>query len=129
MIAVDTSALMAVILAEPESPACIDALSANDEILISAATLAEAHIVADRRNVGHLMRSMIAGLPIATVPCSAETAMRVAEIYSRWGKGRHPARLGLIDCFSYDVATEHQCPLLFVGADFARTDIVSALAL
>jgi ribonuclease VapC len=35
----------------------------------------------------------------------------------------------LIDCFSYDVAAEHQCPLLFVGDDFARTDIVSALAL
>ena len=117
---------MAVILAEPEGPACIDALSANGEILISAAALAEAQVVADRRNVGHLMRSMIAGLPIATVPCSAETAMRVAEIYSRWGKGRHPARLGLIDCFSYDFATEHQCPLLFVGEGFARTDLADA---
>jgi ribonuclease VapC len=44
-----------------------------------------------------------------------------------WGKGRHPARLNLGDCFAYDTARFHNCPLLFVGDGFRRTDIVSAL--
>ncbi len=91
LIAVDTSALMAIILGEPTGPACIDALAENTELLMSAATLAERSSWADRRGAGHLMRSMIAGLPIGMIACTPETATRVADIYSRWGKGRHPA--------------------------------------
>jgi ribonuclease VapC len=53
MIAVDTSALMAVVLGEAEADACIAALETDDEILISAVTIAEALIVANRRNVGN----------------------------------------------------------------------------
>jgi prevent-host-death family protein len=52
MIAVDTSALMAIVLGEDEADACIGALAVEAEIVISAGTVAEALIVAARRNVG-----------------------------------------------------------------------------
>lgn len=45
----------------------------------------------------------------------------------QWGKGIHPAALNFGDCFSYEVAKEHGCPLLYVGSDFSETDIEGAL--
>jgi ribonuclease VapC len=126
MIAVDTSALMAIILAEPKADACKDALEAESEVLISAATVAEAFIVAGRHNVGEQMTGLIEDLGFTIVPLSAASARRVAQAYARWGKGVHPASLNFGDCFAYTVAIEHDCPLLYVGNDFARTDVVSA---
>ena len=58
---------------------------------------------------------------------TAATSNRVAAAYDRWGKGVHPARLNLGDCFAYALAEERGCPLLFVGEDFSRTDIASCL--
>ena len=126
MIAVDTSALMAIILAEPKADACKDALEAETEVLISAATVAEALIVAGRHNVGDQMTAVIEDLGFTIVPLSAAAARRVAQAYARWGKGVHPASLNFGDCFAYAVAKEHDCPLLYVGDDFAHTDVVSA---
>ena len=51
----------------------------------------------------------------------------MADAYDRWGKGVHPAGLNLGDCFAYEVAKEHRCPLLFIGKDLSRTDLKSAL--
>ena len=62
MMAVDTSALMAVVLNEQEADACIAALEAEGDLLISAATVAEACIAAARRNVGEEMARLIDGL-------------------------------------------------------------------
>lgn len=123
MIAVDTSALMAIALDEAEAAACIAALEAEDEILISAATLAESLIVAVHRNVGEGMASMIEGLGFNVVPVTSASARRVAAAYARWGRGYHRAGLNFGDCFAYDVAKVNDCPLLYVGGDFARTDI------
>lgn len=123
MIAVDTSALMAIVLDEREAIACIAALEAEDEILISAGTVAEALIVSERRNVGEEVTTLIEGLGFDIVDVTPAVARRVAQIYARWGKGIHPASLNFGDCFAYDVAKEHGCPLLFVGDDFAKTDI------
>ena len=50
------------------------------------------------------------------------SARRIAAVHGRWGKGIHPAALNLGDCFSYQVAVERDCHLLFVGDDFTRTD-------
>ena len=55
------------------------------------------------------------------------TARRIADIYGRWGRGVHSAGLYWGDCFSYDVAMQFGCPLLFVGEDFSKTDVLSAL--
>jgi ribonuclease VapC len=123
MIAVDTSALMAIVLDEPQAGRCIAALEAADEILISAGTVVESLIVAARRNVGDEMTSLIDGLGFNVITVTQDSARRIAQAYARWGKGLHPAGLNLGDCFSYDVAKEHQCPLLYVGDDFAKTDV------
>jgi ribonuclease VapC len=123
MIAVDTSALMAILLDEPEADACIAALEAEDDLLISAGTMAEALIVAARRNVAEEAAGLIDGLGFEVVTVTPASALRVAQAYARWGKGLHPAALNFGDCFAYEVATEHACRLLYVGDDFTKTDV------
>ena len=127
MIAVDTSALMAIVLGEPEAGACIAALAADEAILISAGTVAEALIVAARRNVREEMAGLIDGLGFEVVAVTSVAARRIADAYGRWGKGTHPAGLNFGDCFAYEVAKERGCRLLYVGDDFARTDVEGVL--
>ena len=127
MIAVDTSALMAIILNEPQAEACVAAIESEEELLISAATIAESLIVAARRNLGEEMERLIDGLNFNIVSVTAAVARRVARAYGRWGKGVHAAGLNFGDCFAYEVAMDHRCRLLFVGDDFARTDVEGAL--
>jgi ribonuclease VapC len=124
VIVVDTSALMAVALDEPDAEACSDVLASEADILISAATLAEALIVAGRRQIGDLMDQLVAGLGCEVVSVTQADAARVAEAYARWGKGIHPEGLNYGDCFAYALARHRGCPLLFVGDDFSRTDII-----
>ena len=94
---------------------------------MSAGTLAEALIVAGRRGVDTQMNALLAQLELEIVKVSAVDAREMAEGYSRWGKGVHPARLNLGDCFAYALAKERNLPLLFVGNDFAQTDVKPAL--
>ena len=127
MIAVDSSALMAIVLHEPVGKACMTALRADDSLLISAGTVAEALIVANRRGAGERMRMLIDGLGLEIVPVAAVQAFRIAETHAKWGKGAKTAGLNFGDCFSYVLAKEHGCALLYVGRDFARTDIRGAI--
>ncbi|MGH7089541.1 MAG: type II toxin-antitoxin system VapC family toxin [Stellaceae bacterium] len=127
MIAVDTSALMAILLREAEAERCKAALAAEPELLISAGTVAEALIVAHRRNVGEEMARLIEELGFEIVTVTSASARRTAAAYARWGRGAHPAGLNFGDCFSYEVAKEHGCPLLYVGEDFTKTDLESVL--
>jgi ribonuclease VapC len=127
MIAVDTSALMAIVLNEPEADACIAALASEDDLLISAGTVAEALTVSTRRNVGEELASLIDGLGFEIVTVTPASARRIAQAYERWGKGVNPAALNFGDCFAYEVAKEHGCRLLYVGDDFSRTDVEGAL--
>jgi ribonuclease VapC len=127
MIAVDTSALMAIVLKEPDADACKAALAAEDEILISAGTVAEALIVSARRNVGAQVGSIIDRLGFEIVAVTPAAARRIAEAHRRWGRGLHPAALNFGDCFAYEVAKEHACPLLYVGDDFAKTDVEAGI--
>ena len=126
MIVVDTSALMAILLGEPSAAACSAVLTTEDRPTISAATLAETLIVADRRGVGEAMRVLLDGLAIAVAQVDAAAARRAAQAYATWGKGVHPAGLNILDCFAYALAAESGAPLLFVGNDFSRTDIQAA---
>jgi ribonuclease VapC len=123
MIAVDTSALMAIVLNEPEAAACIAALETEADLLISAGTVAEALVVAARRNVREEMERLIEGLGFEIAAVTQASALRVAQAYEDWGRGLHPAALNFGDCFAYELAKERGCRLLFVGDDFARTDI------
>jgi ribonuclease VapC len=127
MIVADTSALMEILLEQPEADSCAALLESELEIAMSAGTVAEALIVAGRRGVGVEMAALIDGLGITVAALSQADAGRVAEAYGRWGKGVHPAGLNFGDCFAYALAKEWNVPLLYVGDDFARTDVKAAL--
>jgi ribonuclease VapC len=127
VIAVDISALVAIVLKEPRADACLAALEAEDEVLISAGTLAEMLIVSSRRNVGTEMARLIDRLAPDVVPVTPAAARRIGAAYQLWGRGVHPAALNFGDCFAYAVAKEHACRLLYVGEDFAKTDIEAVL--
>jgi ribonuclease VapC len=127
MIAVDTSALMAILLDEASADACVAAIESEDKLLISAGTVAEAFIVAQRRGVGPRMIALIDGLGFDIQTVTPAAARRVAAAYAKWGKGVHPAALNFGDCFAYEVAKENGCPLLYAGKDFARTDLVGVI--
>ena len=127
MIVLDTSALMAILLDEPEATACVEILDREDEFLMSAGPRGGALIVAGRRQIGPDMGRLVGDLGVRVVDVTAASARKAAEAYARWGKGVHPARLNIGDCFAYALAKERGWPLLFVGGDFSQTDIVSAL--
>lgn len=128
MIVLDTSALIAVLRREPAYEACKAALGRGTPMLMSAGTLAEAFIVAGRRNVGLEMAELIDALGVEIVPVTSAAARRVAAAHARWGKGVHPAGLNFGDCFAYALARTSGEPLLFKGDDFIHTDITSAIA-
>jgi ribonuclease VapC len=118
---------MAITLKEPAALSLFNVLMSADEVLISAVTAAEALVVARRRRVGPGMTGLLRNSGMKVVPVTADFAEQVANAYDRWGKGVHPAGLTFADCFAYALAFENACPLLYVGDDFAKTDILSAL--
>jgi ribonuclease VapC len=127
VIAVDSSTLMAIALGEPAADDCIQALEEADSVLIAAPTLTESLIVARARGAGRPMADLLDGFGFTIVPLTEMRARAAAEAYAKWGKGAHPAALNFGDCFAYAVAHEHGCPLLFVGDDFAKTDIEAVI--
>ena len=128
---IDTSAVVAILLHEPEAPLLAEAIEATRPRLLSAASLLEASMVIETRKGeagGRELDLFIyrAGIEIVAVtPDQAEVA-RVA--WRRYGKGRHPAGLNYGDCFAYALATVSGAPLLYKGADFGQTDIEGVTA-
>ena len=127
MIVVDTSALIAILLDEEQATACMEAIDQAPRVVISAATLAETLIVSSGRGFRDRMARMIEDLDLEIAPVTAATAQRASAAYEVFGKGYHRARLNFGDCFAYEAAKTRGWPLLFVGNDFAYTDICSAL--
>ena len=127
MIVVDTSALLAILFSEPSYPLCAAALEADPEAYVSGGTLAEAMIVVAHRGGREELSALVEELGIVVEPVTAAAAERVGQAHGRWGKGVHPAGLNFGDCFAYALAHERSCPLLYIGNDFAQTDIKSAL--
>lgn len=125
---VDTSALIAYLKAEPSAERLKEAMKSAVSISLSAASLVEAGIVVERlrgsegaRELDHLIRR----LGIQIVPVTAEHAGIARSAYHQFGKGRHPSALNFGDCFSYALARALGEPILFVGSDFAQTDIAA----
>ncbi len=127
MIVIDTSALMAVALNEPARPVVQAKIEEASQVVVSAATVAELLIVGRRRGLGQEVEAALEGIAALVVPVTAAMAVKVADAYDQWGKGAHPAGLNFMDCFAYALARERDCPLLFVGDDFARTDVKQAI--
>jgi ribonuclease VapC len=127
VIVIDTSALMAVALNEPARPIVQAKIEEASQVVVSAATVAELLIVGRRRGLGPEVEAALEGIAAVVVPVTAALAAKVADAYDQWGKGVHPAGLNIMDCFAYALAKERDCPLLFVGDDFARTDVKQAI--
>lgn len=126
----DTSALLAILLREPEADDFIERILTSDDCLISAVSFVEASIVAESSGGDGGIRQLDAFLRTAGIsiePVSPEQAMAARQAYSDFGKGRHPAGLNLGDCFSYALAKISGDLLLFKGRDFGRTDILAAV--
>ena len=128
---VDTSALLAILQAEPESRLLAEAIEAAFRPTISVVSFVEASIVLDARHgsagrdrLDRVMRE--SGIEIA--PVDIEQAQIAREAFRDFGKGRHSARLNFGDCFSYALARQRSEAVLFKGADFAHTDIRPAVA-
>jgi ribonuclease VapC len=126
---IDSSALMAIFLNEPDASIYASAIL-NDRIrLISAATLAEASIVAIRRRQPDPIAAfdiLTTRLRLVVIPVDHEQALLARDGFRRFGKGRHPAGLNFGDCFSYALAKQRGEPLLFKGNDFSQTDVLVA---
>jgi ribonuclease VapC len=114
---------MAIFQRDPEAERCSAIIRREERLPRSSATLAEVLITSAHKNIDDQMNTLVAALAIEIVPVTAVAARRIAGIYRRWGKGHHPAGLNCGDCFAYDIAQEQDCPLLFAGQEFSRTDL------
>jgi ribonuclease VapC len=94
---------------------------------MSAVIKIELMIVATRRNRLDDVEIALQTINLEIVPVTEATILQVTAAYDRWGKGLHPAALNICDCFAYALARDQGCPLLFVGDDFAKTDVAGLL--
>jgi ribonuclease VapC len=128
---IDTSALIAIALREPERRAFGRAILLADRRRLSAASAVEfIAVYAGRRRQDDplsVLDRLTGALRIETAPVDEAQWRTAADALLRFGKGRHPARLNLGDSFAYALAKVTGEPLLFKGGDFALTDIGSAI--
>lgn len=125
MIAIDTSAAIAMILAEPGHDRLAQALAAEPERTMSAVSNVELVMVLSRTysQPQQIAENFIAEMRIGVAALDSAQVRWAMHAFLTYGKGRNPARLNLGDCFSYAVAKAHDAPLLFVGNDFSLTDV------
>jgi ribonuclease VapC len=127
---VDTSSLVAIIAEEPDSELYIQAISRAPSCRISAGNFLELSIVIEGQFGSDVLRqcdALFRRVGIVIEPVTVEHIYVARQAFHDFGKGRHPAALNYGDCFAYALAKTTGEPLLFKGADFGKTDIVSAL--
>ena len=125
---IDTSAIIAILAAEPEAPSFIAKMSA-EACLLSAGTLIELSAILTRRGIASEedLHRLLRVARISIEPVTSEQAWIGFDAYRRYGIGsQHSARLNFGDCFAYALAKATGEPLLFKGKDFARTDVLVA---
>jgi ribonuclease VapC len=132
LIFVDASALCAILLDEPDAEALTAKLLAGPALLTSAIAVYEAVAVMSRAVAGDVKaaRADVAELlrlnGIVLVPIGDAEREIALDAFDRYGKGRHPAKLNMGDCFAYACARTHGASLLCKGDDFAQTDAALA---
>ena len=127
---IDTSALLAILLDEPERRAMIDAIERHPARSISVATFVECSLVLESRFGPEGPRDLdllIARADVTLVPVDIDQAHVARAAYRRFGKGRHAAGLNFCDCFAYALSCTLGEPLLFKGGDLALTDVAQAI--
>lgn len=125
----DTSALVAMLLGEPERDRFIATLAQAADPLISAGTLLESSIVIHSKLGTDGLVDLDELLLTAGVRCVAVDLAQVhaaREAFARFGKGQHAAGLNYGDCFAYALAKVTGAPLLFKGNDFPQTDVIAS---
>src|SRR5579864_9160613 len=127
---IDTSAVVAILMDEPEQNVFKQILASDTIAVISAMTFYETSVVmaAKKRTqaAARLVDDFVRDLAIDVVAITIDDVVAAREAYFRYGRGYHPARLNLADCFAYALAKMRNEPLLFKGGDFSKTDIVPA---
>jgi len=127
---IDSSAILAIVLLEPDEPKMLSAVMAATAIRMSAANWLETSIIVDsrqNRKVAAKFDAIITDLNIEIAAVSKDQAVIARDAYRRFGRGRHPAKLNYGDCFAYALALTTGEPLLFKGNDFSQTDVEPAL--
>ena len=130
MIVIDTSAVIAILRKEPERDLFADLIGEADAVFFSAVGYLEASMVLvgrDRPRRANELDTLVDELAVELVAFDEQQAKISQDAFIRFGKGRHPAGLNFGDCVSYALARSRRLPLLYKGADFAKTDIASAL--
>jgi ribonuclease VapC len=126
-VVIDTSAIVAILLAEPEAAAFERLIGSAPVARISAATFVELGVVLDAFRdpiIASLLERLLDDTPLVVEPLSEAQARIARDAHRRFGRSSgHPARLNMGDCFSYALARDLDEPLLFKGNDFTQTDI------
>lgn len=126
---VDTSAIIATMLNEPDADEMLRKMARTSVRHFSAVSYVECLMVLIGRmgeGAQQAVDAMLSRSGIVVSPVSLEQAKLAVTAFRQYGKGRHPAGLNFGDCFSYALAKSTGEPLLFKGTDFARTDIAVA---
>lgn len=127
---IDTSAIIAIAKGEPAARRLVDALVSADTVGVAAASWLETSMVlggTDFDSPQEFLAHFGQEFRVESVAFGAEHAREARDAWYRYGKGRHPARLNFGDCIAYATAKLASAPLLFIGDDFAKTDIDAAL--
>jgi ribonuclease VapC len=127
---IDTSAIVAIALNEPDAPDIEARIADDPSRLISSATVLETAMVLETRlgeAGGREFDLWLVRIGAEIVAVDAEQAAAARRAWRRFGRGRHAAALNYGDCFAYALAATRGEPLLFKGEDFAKTDITAAL--
>jgi ribonuclease VapC len=125
-VVIDTSALLAILLGEPERGKFLQLLSESETRLLSAANALETAIVVESRRgeaAGRELDLFLHRTKIEIVAVDADQFSIARFAWRKFGKGRHPAALNFGDCFAYALAKTSSEPLLAKGEDFRRTDL------
>lgn len=123
---IDSSALVAMLLDEPEAVALTKAVSQDNKRLISVFSVLETNVVLEKRKgrAGTEELNLFLHNYHLIIVDFDEAQLEIArQAWRQFGKGRHPARLNLGDCCSYALAKHTGEPLLFKGKDFSQTDL------
>ena len=128
MIVVDTSAIITIDKREPSHQLVSARILSWKQRFIPATAVVEATMVLTRGNPNPkaVLENYMSALGLMVMPIDEAIAAAAQDAFLRFGKGRHPSRLNVCDCFSYATAKVLDAPLLFVGNDFAQTDIRAA---
>ncbi len=126
---IDTSALVAILLDEPERGSFNEKIEADPMRLMSVVSFVETALVIEARlgeAGGRELDLLLYRAGIDVVPVDIDQAEIARQAFRKYGRGRHPAGLNFGDCFAYALVKTTGEPLLFKGNDFGQTDIVAA---